>query len=62
VGTRSALVAVLSHFPELEPELELLGSVWDADLSDDGGGGCPLAFGECGLRLTSIAHPLIIGP
>jgi hypothetical protein len=57
---RSALVAVLSHFPELEPELELLVSVWDADLSDDGG--CPLAFGERGLRLTSIAHPLITGP
>jgi hypothetical protein len=54
------LVAVLSHFPELEPELELLVSVWDADLSDDGG--CPLAFGERGLRLTSIAHPLITGP
>jgi hypothetical protein len=34
-GTRSALVAILSHLPELEPELELLGSRWDADLSND---------------------------
>jgi hypothetical protein len=34
-GTRSALVAILSHLPELEPELELLGSGWDVDLSDD---------------------------
>jgi hypothetical protein len=25
-GTRSALVATLSHFPELEAEVELLGS------------------------------------
>jgi hypothetical protein len=33
-GTRSTLVAALSHFPELEPELELLGSERDADLSD----------------------------
>jgi hypothetical protein len=28
------LVAALSHFPELEPELELLGFRRDADLSD----------------------------
>jgi hypothetical protein len=34
-GTRSALVVVLSHFPELEPELELLGSGRDADLSNN---------------------------
>jgi hypothetical protein len=33
-GTHSALVAALSHFPKLEPELELLGSGLDADLSD----------------------------
>jgi hypothetical protein len=33
-GTQSTLVAALSHFPELEPELELLGSGRDADLSD----------------------------
>jgi hypothetical protein len=29
------LVAILSHFPELKSELELLGSRWNADLSDD---------------------------
>jgi hypothetical protein len=34
-GTRYALVAVMSHFPELEPKLELLGYGRDADLSDD---------------------------
>jgi hypothetical protein len=34
-GTQSILVAVLSHFPELEPKLELLGSGWDADLTDN---------------------------
>jgi hypothetical protein len=34
-GTRSALVVALSHFPELEPELLLLGSKREADLSDD---------------------------
>jgi hypothetical protein len=34
-GTRSALVAVLSHFPELEPELELLGCRRDVDLSNN---------------------------
>jgi hypothetical protein len=33
-GTQSALVAALSHFPELEPELELLGPGQDANLSD----------------------------
>jgi hypothetical protein len=33
-GTQSTLVTALSHFPELEPELELLGSGRDADLSD----------------------------
>jgi hypothetical protein len=34
-GTQSALVAILSHFPKLEPELEFLKSGRDADLSDD---------------------------
>jgi hypothetical protein len=34
-GTHSSLVAVLSHFPELDPRLELLGPRRDADLSDD---------------------------
>jgi hypothetical protein len=29
------LVAILSHYPKLEPELELIGSGRDADLSDD---------------------------
>jgi hypothetical protein len=33
--TRSALVTILPHFPDLEPELELLGFGHDADLSDD---------------------------
>jgi hypothetical protein len=33
-GNRSVLVAALSHFPKLEPKLELVGSGWDADLSD----------------------------
>jgi uncharacterized protein with NRDE domain len=33
-GTRSTLVAALSHFPKLEPELELLGSEQDVGLSD----------------------------
>jgi hypothetical protein len=32
---RSALVTVLSLFPKLETELELLGSVWGIHLSDD---------------------------
>jgi hypothetical protein len=35
VGTRFMLVAVLSHFPELEPELELLGSGWDANTTSN---------------------------
>jgi glyoxylate carboligase len=34
-GTQFALVVVLSHFPKLEPKLELLGSGRDADLSGD---------------------------
>jgi hypothetical protein len=34
-GTRSVLVAALSHFPELKSELDLLGSEWNADLIDD---------------------------
>jgi hypothetical protein len=34
-GTRSALVATLSHFPELKSELELLGFGQNADLTDD---------------------------
>jgi hypothetical protein len=34
-GSRSALVIILSHFPELKSELELLGSRWNVDLSDD---------------------------
>jgi hypothetical protein len=34
-GTRSTLVVILSDFLELESELELLGSWWNADLTDD---------------------------
>jgi hypothetical protein len=34
-GTRSALVAILLHFRELEPKLELLGSGRDAYLIED---------------------------
>jgi hypothetical protein len=34
-GTQSALVAALSHFPELGPELELLGSGCNAGLTED---------------------------
>ena len=34
-GTRSTLVAPLSHFPELEAELELLGSMRNAALTED---------------------------
>jgi hypothetical protein len=35
LGTRSALVATLLHFPELETKLELLGSWCDARLTED---------------------------
>jgi hypothetical protein len=34
-GTQSALVATLSHFPELKTELELLWSKRNADLIED---------------------------
>jgi hypothetical protein len=34
-GTQSVLVAALSHFPELNSELELLGSRCNADLRED---------------------------
>jgi hypothetical protein len=34
-GTRSTLVATLSHFLELKSELELLGSGCNVDLTDD---------------------------
>jgi hypothetical protein len=34
-GTRSVLVAALSHFPERKSELELLWSGQNADLADD---------------------------
>jgi hypothetical protein len=34
-GTRSTLVATLSHFPKLEPELELLESEHSTDLTED---------------------------
>jgi hypothetical protein len=34
-GGRLALTAVLSHFPELEHELELLGSGYNANLMKD---------------------------
>jgi hypothetical protein len=34
-GTQSALVAALSHFPELDTELELLGSRRNGDLTKD---------------------------
>jgi hypothetical protein len=34
-GSRSALVAAVSHFPELKSELELLGSGCNADLTED---------------------------
>jgi hypothetical protein len=47
-GTRSALVATLSHFLELDDELELLGS---------GISGCLLDPGVRGLRPTGIARP-----
>jgi hypothetical protein len=33
-GARLALTTVLSYFPELEPELELLRSVYNADLME----------------------------
>jgi hypothetical protein len=47
------LVAALSHFPKLEPELELLGSERDADLRDDQ---------RMPSGLTGIACPFFIGP
>jgi hypothetical protein len=34
-GTRSALVAILSYFPELKSELEVLGSGCNANLIED---------------------------
>jgi hypothetical protein len=34
-GTQSALFAALLHFPELKTELELHGSGWNADLTED---------------------------
>jgi hypothetical protein len=34
-GTQSALVAILSHFPELRPELELLGFRSNVVLTED---------------------------
>jgi hypothetical protein len=34
-GVRLALTAVLSHFPKLEVELDLLGSGYNTDLSCD---------------------------
>jgi hypothetical protein len=34
-GGRSTLVTVLSHFPELEAKLELVGSGRGTDLNDD---------------------------
>jgi hypothetical protein len=34
-GTRSALVAAMSHFLELKSELQLLGSGCNADLTED---------------------------
>jgi hypothetical protein len=33
--SRSALVATVSHFPELKTELEMLGSRHSVDLTDD---------------------------
>jgi hypothetical protein len=50
-GTRSMLVAVLSHFPKQEPELELLGSGRDANLSDD--------QADALLPLVSLASDLL---
>jgi hypothetical protein len=35
MGTRLALTAILSHFLKLELELELLGSGYNADLTND---------------------------
>jgi hypothetical protein len=35
VGPRLALTTVLSHFPELEFTLELLGSEYNANLTSD---------------------------
>jgi hypothetical protein len=34
-GTQAMLVAALPHFLELKSELELLGSGWNVDLTDD---------------------------
>jgi hypothetical protein len=34
-GTRSALIATLSHFPELKSKLEVLGSGRNANLIED---------------------------
>jgi hypothetical protein len=35
LGGRLALIAILSYFPELELELELLGSRYNVDLMKD---------------------------
>jgi hypothetical protein len=35
LGSHSTLVAVVSHFPKLKPELELLRSEHNADLTED---------------------------
>jgi hypothetical protein len=51
LGTRSALAAVVSHFPEVE----LLGSRCNVDLWISGG--CPLDPDTPGLGITGGVHP-----
>jgi hypothetical protein len=60
-GARSALVVILSHFPELKSKLELIGSGQDANLSDNQVNAlCPLVSvasdSLASLVPSSLAH------
>jgi hypothetical protein len=47
------LVTIVSHFLELNAELEVLGSWCNVDLTEDDGI-CPPDLGSCGLGLADV--------
>jgi hypothetical protein len=52
-GSCSVLVTIVSHFLELNAELEVLGSWCNVDLTEDDGI-CPPDLGSCGLGLADV--------
>jgi hypothetical protein len=58
-GTRSVFVTALSHFSELEVELEVLGSRLHVDLTEDQAGALRIQACPASNSLVSHVLPLV---